>query len=335
MSRGFARLALVPLFCSLGCDSLSAHSFAGTVIQMSLAGTSPNGADEHFELWARNATNDIIRVNGIYDVVDPRTKKQLHSFFGFTIRPAITMGDQCMIDTKGNLLVSAAAYPTSVTFNGVPQTPEEQAAQVRARIGQLTTSSVCDGSGGDPRSHCGHESRRRCSAMVPWGSPFPPPAAYAALTFNSAPADRLAACNEYSQNPLAYTPNPAQLTAPGPRHRLGASSRCVHHHLPPGRLRRHPHRLADQPEGHPGAVDHHRDRPGRHGAGRRLRQPEGSRARLCPGHADAGRQQRRALRLDPAVRLDADGVWNRCTGSRFGSGPGPVLTDRQVFRRSE
>ncbi len=212
MSRSIVRLALVPLFFSTGCDSLSANSFAGTIVEMTLSGVTPNGADDHFELWSRDANDDIIRVNGIFDVVDPVTKKQLHAFNGFTVRPAVLMGDQCMIDGKGNLLVSAAAYPTPVTFNGVPQSPEEQAAQVRTRIGQLTTSSICDGSGGNPSSHCGRETATLLG-LVPW-NPIPPPAAFSALTFNSSAADRLAACTEYWQNPLAYTPNPAQLTAP-------------------------------------------------------------------------------------------------------------------------
>jgi hypothetical protein len=121
-----------------------------------------------------------------------------------------------MIDAFGNLLITAAAYPKPVDFNHVPQSPEEQAAQVRARIAQLTTSSVCDGA---PVPHCGRESATLL-AVVPW-NPTDEPAAYAALAadpvaaYNATAADRLAACNEhYLSSPLAYTTNPAQLTAP-------------------------------------------------------------------------------------------------------------------------
>ena len=211
-------LALVP---SSGCDSLTARPFAGAVVQLSLQGTQPNAPGEHFELWAANQYGDVLRIDGIYDVIDPRSQAKLHSFFGFVVRPAITMGDPCMIDGEGNLLVTPDAYPKTVTVAGVTQTPAEQAAQVRARISQVVGTNDCDGSpqptdatqlANWKKSHCGREQATLLT-VVPYDA-TPLPDAYKQLTFATPADQRLAACRVYWMSPLAYTPNPAQLTSP-------------------------------------------------------------------------------------------------------------------------
>src|SRR3954449_10660595 len=99
-----APVLLLPLL-GAGCDSLSARSFAGTVIIMSLHGASVTPPGQHLELWARNQYNDIIRINPYYDEANGKTHN------GLMIRQAISPTDPCIIDDHGNLLTTAAAYP--------------------------------------------------------------------------------------------------------------------------------------------------------------------------------------------------------------------------------
>jgi hypothetical protein len=196
-----------------------AGSNAGAVIQMTLSGAAPTAPGQHLELWARDAYNDSIRVSGIDDVTDENQITTRYSPFGFSIRPAITMDDPCMIDAAGHLLVTAAAYSPDVE-GGVPQSPEEQAQQVRARIAQLVSGSSCDGSGLDPTYHCGRQAATLLGVIADQlvdeagnlmsEAPAPP-----TIPFDAAPEDRLALCQAYwSTSVLAYTPNPSQLTAP-------------------------------------------------------------------------------------------------------------------------
>ena len=103
---------------------------------MSRRTTIPAG--QHLELWARTQYDDIVRVNGYYDLGDGKTAN------GLMIRQAISLNDPCMIDGyyfagngNGNLLTSPAAYPSSVTQAGVTQTAADQAQQVIDRINQL------------------------------------------------------------------------------------------------------------------------------------------------------------------------------------------------------
>jgi hypothetical protein len=206
-----------------GC-SLEAKPFGGTVIQMTLTGVAPDAPGQHLELWARNEYDDVLRVSGTFDNADGRLFT-----YGLGIRAAIRMDDPCMIDGAGNLLTKAEAYqPTS--WAGVPQTPEEQAQQVRSRIAQLTAASSCDGSGGDPAYHCGHETTTvlgvighestdeqggvLAMAPAPLQTCETSNNAAGCISYAAKPADRLAACGDYWRNPLAYTPNPLQLTAP-------------------------------------------------------------------------------------------------------------------------
>jgi hypothetical protein len=246
MSR-FALFALLPLCFSLGCD-LAAKPFAGTVIQMTLNGATTTPANEHLELWARNQYNDTLRVTGIFNIVALTTNANTYSKtqelnpFGFVVRPAITMDDPCMIVTDnsskhlGALLTKAEAYDDA-TLAGVHQTAEEQAQQVRTRIGQLTPGSSCDGS---PESmnpmtkpyHCGLQGANTLYGTIAYElvddmgnttTTLPPGLTTCeapggntpgCIPYDTAPADRLAACKAYWANDLAYTPSPLQLTAP-------------------------------------------------------------------------------------------------------------------------
>src|SRR4051794_7618774 len=121
----FARLALVPLLFSTGCD-LEAKSFSGAIINLSLTGVPASTGTTHLELWARNEFNDVLRINGNYDFTDPKTQVRTRiTPYGFRVRAAITMNDPCMIDAAGNLLVTAAAYKEGDFGGGVHQTAEE------------------------------------------------------------------------------------------------------------------------------------------------------------------------------------------------------------------
>lgn len=124
--------SLLPLLGSAGCDALTVRSFAGTIMQFTMANVGITPAGQHLELWARDQYNDIIRVNPFYDLPNGLAAP------GLMIRQAISLDDPCLIDAKGNLLTTAAAYPTTTTVAGVTQTPEQQAQQVRDRISQLS-----------------------------------------------------------------------------------------------------------------------------------------------------------------------------------------------------
>src|SRR5689334_23379594 len=121
----FARIGFIGLLVATGCD-ISAKSFSGAIINLTLTGAqTPTGT--HLELWARSEYNDVLRINGNYDIPDPKSPQVTNRItpYGFKVVPAITMSDSCMIDASGNLLVTAAAYKDS-DLGGVHQTPEEQ-----------------------------------------------------------------------------------------------------------------------------------------------------------------------------------------------------------------
>jgi hypothetical protein len=210
LSRGWARLLLLPLLGGLGCD-LSVHPFSGTIIQMSIQGVTREPApDTHLELWARTQYDDIVRIDANNSVPNGATFAQP----GYIIRKAITMGDPCIIDGQGNLLVTAAAYPSDVTVDGIPQSPQEQAIQVQNRIKQLTSTSECD-----PDGVCGGQTSQLL-AVIPYDPNTPPHTCAQGETAGCMPwtmpaADRLTACQAWwNAGPLTYTPNPAQITGP-------------------------------------------------------------------------------------------------------------------------
>jgi hypothetical protein len=186
---------LILFACTLpGCDALTVHPFAGSVLALTIrqdATTGPSAAGHHLELWARDASNDILRVQLFYDSADYMTT------FGVAVRQAISLDDPCVIDEHGNLLVSPAAYPSTVDVGGVLQTPDEQAQSIRNRIAQLTAPP----SGIEPTN---------LLALVPY-DPTPLPVVAA----DAAPGERLAACHAYwAASALTYTPNPLQVTSP-------------------------------------------------------------------------------------------------------------------------
>src|SRR3982751_335802 len=144
MNRGWGRTlafaSLLPLLGSLGCDTLTVHSFAGTIMQFTIDGVTATTipANQHLELWARTQYDDIVRVEGYHDLANAKSAP------GIMLRQAISLKDPCMIDGYyfnnggGNLLTSPAAYPTSTSHGGVTQTPEQQAEAIVDRIHQLT-----------------------------------------------------------------------------------------------------------------------------------------------------------------------------------------------------
>jgi hypothetical protein len=233
----------IALLTAAGCN-LTVHPFAGTVIEMTLDNVPVSTPGTHLELWARNGTNDLDRVGGIFDVVDPQTQQTTRLFpIGYVVRPAITMDDPCMINDAGELLVTAAAYEDA-TIAGVFQTANEQAASARAHIAELTSESDCDGS--DPASwppgtnglhpaggyHCGSQpgATGDILGLIAYElvdehggvTATPPPLvtcethgnAAGCISFHADAQTRLAACRAYWANPLAYTPGALQLTAP-------------------------------------------------------------------------------------------------------------------------
>jgi hypothetical protein len=202
MWSGSARLVLlVGIVGASGCDALSAHTFAGAIISMTmtLSSQQPEPTGEHLELWARDANNDIIRVDGIVDS-SART-----SAYGLQVVLAVDPADPCMIVTDkgspayGELLVSPKAYPTKVRINGVDQSPAQQAQQVRNRIAQVTAAAL------------GGQQSSSLMAMVAYTDTVNPAAA---LPTDAPGKDRAAACEQFWRDPLTYTGNPAQLTAP-------------------------------------------------------------------------------------------------------------------------
>lgn len=191
MIRGSTRtlaLSSVVLFASAGCDALTVRSFAGSILQMTLEGAQVTPPGTHLEIWARDQYNDIIRLQPFYDESINATTP------GLMIRQAIAPTDPCMIDDKGNLLTTAAAYPTSISYSGITQTPEQQAQQRVLRIQQLNPAGMPP-----------------LLAVVPWDEHVEP-----TVAANTAPADRKAACDAYRnvQPPTTYVPNPDQITAP-------------------------------------------------------------------------------------------------------------------------
>ncbi len=206
MSRAWARVlgvsAFLPLFASLGCDALTVRSFAGTVMQFTFSSVTAQSipANQHLELWARTQYDDIVRVDGYTDLANGVTAN------GLMVRQAISLDDPCMIDgyylpnaprTAGNLLTTPAAFPSSTSAGGVTQTPEQQAQQVIDRINQLA---------GNPSIQTGGP----LLAVMPY-DPNQPPAVPATATSE----ERRTACDAYIDNdPLAYIPNPFQITAP-------------------------------------------------------------------------------------------------------------------------
>jgi hypothetical protein len=200
MNRGWARtltfLSLAPLLGSLGCDSLTVHTFAGTVMEFTIDGVTAQTipANQHLELWARTQYDDIVRLEGYTN------QPQGISSPGFMLRQAISLKDPCMLDGyfrgtgDGNLLTSPAAYPTTISQGGITQTPEEQAQQVIDHIHQLT----------DPPGASGP-----LVAVLPFDTNVPPSVPDAAT-----PTERRAACDSYQMNVNAYIANPYQITAP-------------------------------------------------------------------------------------------------------------------------
>ncbi len=189
---------LLPLVATLGCDELSVHSFAGATLQFTIAvpGTTPAG--QHLEVWARNANNDIIRLDPFYDQNAYKTTP------GLVIRQAISATDPCMTDDKGNLLTSADAYPGPVKSGTVTQSPDQQAQQVQQRIAQLNQGGLS------------------LNAILPWDRVCTNPDDNNSCVSNAppmvpmdpTPEQRKAACDVYRASELAYVPNPLQITAP-------------------------------------------------------------------------------------------------------------------------
>src|SRR5437764_1700068 len=120
MNRGWARTlaltSLLPLLASLGCDTLTVRSFAGAVMQFTISGVTAQTLTpaQHLELWARTQYDDIVRIEGYYDLANGKSSP------GLMIRQAISLKDPCMIDgyyfadnPNGNLLTSPAAYASS------------------------------------------------------------------------------------------------------------------------------------------------------------------------------------------------------------------------------
>jgi hypothetical protein len=229
-----APVVLLPLALSAGCD-LSAKPYAGTLMAMTITGAGAQMPGQHLEMWARNQYNDTIRVNGIFDTTVNGKDTRLFPY-GIVLRPAVTMDDPCMIDTTtGAWLIKAEAYKDS-NAGGVHQTPEEQAQSVRSRISQVTATSSCDGSpeSKDPVTkpfHCGQQQNTIIGTIAyelvdnngmvtAISAPGPTTCetsgnAAGCIPFDAAPADRLAACSAYwASSPLAYSPNPLQITAP-------------------------------------------------------------------------------------------------------------------------
>jgi len=180
-------LTLAALVAVYGGCSLGVTPFTGTTISLDLSsGTAVTAPGTHLELWGRNQHNDVFRISYTLDETELR---------GFSIRKGLSLTDPCAINDTGYLLTDARAYPTSVVWGGVVQTPEEQANQVLTRIKQLT--SVADG--GLQPSEPG-----TLRVMTPWDeTPLPVIAADASAD------ERQTACNAYwAASTWSYTSNP-------------------------------------------------------------------------------------------------------------------------------
>jgi hypothetical protein len=186
-----------------GCD-ISVKTFAGTAIVMTLNTSQLTEPGQHLEMWARDQYGDIIRISPLAADVP-----------GMRIVRAVSMADPCMIDGNGNLLTTAAAYPTTVNYAGVMQSPDQQAAIIRNRIAQVTATDNCDAN-----QNCGtqvpcHLPNCAASSLAQPGDALvmvPEDETPLNVAPNASPSDRLAACQAYWMSPQAYTPNPAQLT---------------------------------------------------------------------------------------------------------------------------
>jgi hypothetical protein len=190
---------LLPLAATLGCDQLSVHSFAGATLQFTLSAPAITPAGQHLEVWARNANNDIIRIEPFYDQNAYLTTP------GLIIRTAISPDDPCMTDDKGNLLTSADAYPGPVKFGSVTQSPAQQAQQIQQRIAQLNPMGMPALKAVLPWDHVCSDPKdpKSCVTNTP-----------AMVPMNPTPEQRKAACDVYRGSDLAYVPNPLQITAP-------------------------------------------------------------------------------------------------------------------------
>jgi hypothetical protein len=177
-----------------GCGAFSTTPFSGSIVEMSLSGAAETAPGEHLELWARTPNDDVVRVDNGGSGALP---------YGLMIRKAITFNDPCMIDSAGHQLRSADAYQT-FTSAGVTQTAQQQADQITNRIAQVVATTVCSSDG----SACGHQSDTLLAVLAYTTAQLPP------FDPSMSPAARLQACQAYWSDPLAYTPNPAQLTAP-------------------------------------------------------------------------------------------------------------------------
>ena len=145
-------------------------------------------------MWVRTQYDDIVRVNGYTNLATGATAN------GLMIRQAISLKDPCMIDgyyfpnnAGGNLLDTAAAFQSSISQNGVTQTPPQQAQQVTDRIKQLTDAGI----------------NGPLLAVLPFDPNVPP-----AIPDSATSDERKQACDAYTMDPLAYVPNPYQITAP-------------------------------------------------------------------------------------------------------------------------
>jgi hypothetical protein len=188
MAQGPAlQMVLVALVTAgSGCD-LVVHPYTGSLIEMTLDGAKASAPGTHLELWVRSRFDDILRVDTFHDLTAGQAS------FGLYVRAAAPADDPCVIDDAGNLLTTAAAYPSTIQSGGVEQTPEEQATQVRQRVEALNNQP------GGP-----------LLAVVPYDGTPPPE-----IAPDAPAAVRKAACDAYvAASPLAYVSNPIQITAP-------------------------------------------------------------------------------------------------------------------------
>jgi len=214
--RGFTAsrvwLAAACVLGAAGCD-ISAKSFAGAIISMTITGAAPTAPRQHLELWGRTQYDDIVRIDHVYEDPEGHTipGEDPRRRYGFVIRNAVTMNDPCMIDKKSGALVTTPDAYKQATIAGVSQSPDDQAAAVRSRIAQLTSTTNCDPN--LPQPNCGFQPAN-LYAMIPY-SPKVDPSPLVGLSPSTAAADRLAACHAYwDSHPLAYTPDPTQIISP-------------------------------------------------------------------------------------------------------------------------
>src|SRR5258706_9903479 len=170
----WGRLVVLGLLTASGCD-ISAKPFAGTIVQLAITGAQATAPGTHLEFWARTQFDDVIRINPINDFNCTLYPMACDRAFadgrpGLRVVKAITMSDPCMIDAFGNLLTTAAAYPRTITENGVMQDPNQQAAQVRNRIAQLTPTTECDT---DTPPHCGRQTVQLLGVVPSEETPAP------------------------------------------------------------------------------------------------------------------------------------------------------------------